>query len=249
MEQKCASWSAGKATSRRAESETIAYVCNLRYYKKMATSPAESSRRDQNKQLRRQRILDAACELMRESAEGTWTVERVAERAGVVPRTVFNLVGTRDEIWGAIADRLVEEADAGDVPEDDPQGYARKALDEMICNLTADAVVCRALIAGWSHAAGKMHHSPIHVVLESLRVAQRTGVVAPGVDVKLLSAQVGDAIAGLLHQWGAELISSRTLRARCQNAVDIGFAAARPDGASPRWNLGRPTIHSPGGRT
>jgi hypothetical protein len=54
----------------------------------------------------------------------------------------------------------------------------------------------------------------------------------------LLSAQVGDSIAGALHEWGAELIGNRALRARCRNAVDIAFAAARPDGAARRWELG-----------
>ena len=197
----------------------------------------ELSVRERNKLQRRERILDAASDLLRETPDAAWTVERVAQRAGVVPRTVFNLVGTRDEIWGALADRLVGELEATEIPESDPQAHARDAVDQMIRRLIADAPVCRALIGGWSESASKMQHSPIHVVLESLRVAERTGAIAADTDVKRLAAHVGDAIAGALHQWGAGLIGNRALRARCRDAVDIAFAAGRPNQASPRWEL------------
>jgi AcrR family transcriptional regulator len=206
----------------------------------MTTPTAEANAREINKLKRRERILDAASDLLRESPDGAWTVERVAGRAGVVPRTVFNLVGTRDEMWGALADRLVGDLQSSEIPEDDPQAHARAAVEEMIGRLIADAPVCRALIAGWSQSASKMQRNPIHVVLESLRVAVRSGAIAPGTDVKRLAAHVGDAIAGALHQWGAGLIGTRALRTRCRDAVDIAFAAARPAGANPRWELGSP---------
>jgi AcrR family transcriptional regulator len=193
--------------------------------------------RERNKLLRRERILDAALGLLREEPNKPWSVERVAQRAGVVPATVFNLVGTRDEIWTALADRVMGDFDAGPVSVADPQMHARKVVDDLMRKLIADAAVLRALIEGWSQSARLMHRNPAHIVGESLWVAERTGAIAPGTNIKRLAAHVGTAINGALHQWAAGMIGDRALRARCRDAVDVAFAAARPPGAPLHWEL------------
>jgi AcrR family transcriptional regulator len=198
---------------------------------------AALSTRERNKLKRRERILDAACELLREEPDKPWTVERIARRAGVVPATVFNLIGTRDDIWAALANRKWAGIDVDRQPQADPRLHAREVVDDLMRSLIADAPVFRALIVGWSQSASHMHHDPTHIVLESLRAAERSGDLLPGTDAKRLAAHVGTAINGALHQWAAGVIGDRTLRARCADAIDIAFTAARRPDAPPSWEL------------
>jgi AcrR family transcriptional regulator len=63
--------------------------------------------REQNKRRRADRILASALDLLREGPDQNVSVERIAQRAHVSPMTVFNLVGNRDEMWRAVADRAL----------------------------------------------------------------------------------------------------------------------------------------------
>ena len=67
--------------------------------------------RERGKLRRTERILDAALELLREDPNQNLTVDRISERAEVAPMTVYNLVGNRDEVWRAIADRGLKDLD------------------------------------------------------------------------------------------------------------------------------------------
>jgi AcrR family transcriptional regulator len=79
--------------------------------------------RARNKQLRAESIVDAGLQLLRQNSEQTFTVDRVAALAGVWPMTVFNLVGTREQLWNAMADRALE----GFGPLRDRRGRPRTA--------------------------------------------------------------------------------------------------------------------------
>src|SRR3954453_11381622 len=80
--------------------------------------------RERGKRRRTERILDAALELLREDPDQHLTVERIAERAEVAPMTVYNLVGTRDEMWRAVGARALPELPVASPPPAQPQGRA-----------------------------------------------------------------------------------------------------------------------------
>lgn len=67
------------------------------------------SRRQSQKEQRRQRILDAAEELIRESAGTEFLMTTLAERAGFSQATPYNLFGSKAGILFALLNRSVDE--------------------------------------------------------------------------------------------------------------------------------------------
>ena len=59
-------------------------------------------------QLRRQQIVDSARDLLREREAAKVIVVDIAVAAGVSPATVYNLVGTRDEVMRAVLEDVVD---------------------------------------------------------------------------------------------------------------------------------------------
>jgi len=204
------------------------------------TTQAEGLR-ERGKRRRVERILDAASELLRERPDEALTVDRIAERAEVAPATVFNLVGPREQIWAALADRVFGDLDAQPVPADDPQGRARAVVDGVMRRITADPAVVRALLAGWSQSGRVLHRDPTDIVLECLEAAERDGTVEPGTDLRRLAQLVGAGLNGAVHQWAAGVISDRQLRARGVDLVDLAFVAARGPNVPSRWRLSKET--------
>ena len=75
------------------------------------TSLPATGLRERGKQRRTEQILAAARELLRESPDKALTVERIAARAEVSAPTVFNLIGRRERIWAALADKGLADLD------------------------------------------------------------------------------------------------------------------------------------------
>jgi AcrR family transcriptional regulator len=197
-----------------------------------------TSLRERNKVERTERILAAARELLREGAGQNLTVERIAERARVAPMTVFNLVGTREQIWAALADRVLEDLDISTLPVEDPHERARAMVDAVMAAVCGDAPVFRALLAGWSQSGRVLQRDPTDELVACLRSAADSGAIAPDLDVRRIGELISAGLIGVVHQWAAGLISDRALRNRSRDIVDLAFAAARPPGdGRPRWHL------------
>src|SRR4051794_395758 len=106
-----------------------------------AAESQELGLRERGKRRRTERILDSALELLRAAPEQTLTVERIAERAEVAPMTVYNLVGGRDQMFTALADRALQDLDFGAITGADPQERARRIVAAVVRALRADAAV------------------------------------------------------------------------------------------------------------
>jgi AcrR family transcriptional regulator len=199
--------------------------------------------RARGKRARRQRILDAARELLHEDPSGGLTVPRIAERAEVSPATVFNLVGPRERIWTALADHALGAVDYSALPSEDPHTRARAIMAELARLVCADAPVFRALIVGWNETGQAMAHDPTGELAACLAAAARDGLIMPDLNIQRLAELMSAGLIGTVHQWAAGLISDRALSHRLQDLVDVTFAAARssPKGERPHWNLDAPS--------
>jgi AcrR family transcriptional regulator len=194
--------------------------------------------RARGKQRRRQRILDAARELLHEDPSQGLTVPRIAERAEVSPATVFNLVGPRERIWTALADHALGAVDYSSLPCTDPQARARAIMAEVARVVCSDAAVFRALIVGWNETGQAMAHDPTSHFADCLRTAAHEGLILADVDVQRLAELLSAGLIGTVHQWAAGVIRDRALRTRLRDLVDVTFAAARPSSSTrPEWNL------------
>ena len=187
--------------------------------------------RERHKARRREAILAAARELLHERPATELTVERIAARAEVAPATVYNLVGSRTALWAALSDAFMDELERRlDEPGDaDPVARAHRVVT-LTCGLfTEDPVVSRALLRGWEESGHVLRRGPLDDLVAAFETAREEGVLASGVEPRVLASHVRTACVGALHQWAAGQISDERFTARALLAVDVALAAGASD--------------------
>ncbi len=156
-----------------------------------------SGLREQNKARRVEAILDAAVELFDDQPLDEITTERIAERAGVAPATVYNLVGTRERLLRAISDRVIEDlvdAVAGATASDtDPIAVAHLIVDHSVDAFTSHSRAYRRIVAaGRTTDRLRSEHAidPSELQVAAMRDAQALGVLRDDVDPVALGRQI-----------------------------------------------------------
>ena len=193
----------------------------------LASDASQLGLRERGKRRRTERILDAGLQLLREDPDANLTVERIAARAEVSPMTVFNLVGNRDELWSAMADRALESLDLDSISADDPQERARRIMDAVVRVLRNDAVVFRGLLSGWRLPGIVIEHDPTSALIECLEEAAVRGQIRSDLDLRRYGEVMAAGLIGTIHQWIAGLLNDRAFRSRARAVIDIVFAGAR----------------------
>lgn len=184
--------------------------------------------RERNKLRRTDRILTAALDLIREEPEQNITVERIAARADVSPMTVFNLIGTRDRMWSAMADRALVDLDLRSVIAPDPRQRAHRIVDAVVDALSADADVFRVLLSHWHHTGQVLASDPTEAFNECLNDAINAGTIDASTDVHRLASVMATGLVGTIQQWTAGLHTERSFHARARDIVDVAFDSAVP---------------------
>jgi AcrR family transcriptional regulator len=194
----------------------------------MTASAPNVGLRERHKGQRRERILEAIRELLRESPNETPTVERIAELADLSPATVFNLIGPREQQWAALGDALLRELNEclDFAATEDPREQARRIVGETAELFIADAAVFRHLINSWGRSGALLQENPVPQLRGAIRRGQAAGVLRPDLHVEALVGHIATACGGALRQWAAEQISDAAFRARVRFAVDVAFAAS-----------------------
>jgi AcrR family transcriptional regulator len=194
----------------------------------MAALAPATGLRERHKHQRRERILEAIRELLREFPSETPTVERIAELADVSPATVFNLVGPREQQWAEVADALLRELDArlALTADEDPRERARMIVSEAVELFIADSAVSQHLVNSWGRSATLMRENPIPHLRAAIRQGQELGILRPDLNIGALAGHIAIACGGALRQWAAGQIGDDAFRARTRFAVDVVFAAA-----------------------
>lgn len=194
------------------------------------------SRREQGKDARRARIVDAAYGLLREVGMADLSVKMIADRADLSAATVYNLFGSKGAVLAKVYERdLLEfERRVGDLPvtdsldrifaaigvaadlyRADPRFY-RAAMSEADAGLDREMVLSahRPRVAFWSRM--------VSAAVSQGRLRQDASPERLGV----LMIQIS---TGALLHWVSDLISADTLEAE----TAFGFAAALHPFASP----------------
>ncbi|TGD85957.1 TetR/AcrR family transcriptional regulator [Mycolicibacterium sp. CH28] len=184
--------------------------------------------RERSKQRRIDRIVDAALDILRENPEENLTLDRVAARAEVAPMTVFNLIGNRDQLWNAMADRAIQSLEPSSVTVEDPRERAHAIVEEVVCVLRSDPDVFRQLLAGWSQSGLVLQHDPTVALIDCLHQAVKEGTLKPDVNARKYGEVLAAGLIGTIHQWTAGLLNDRAFGTRAHAVVDVVFDAARP---------------------
>lgn len=174
-----------------------------------------ATRREQAKAERRQRIVDAATCLLREVGYDAISMNQVAERAGVSPKTLYNLFESKAVIFRQVFDNdlsdfrtLIEKRTkeaglervfvaiqkASHLYRQDPNFYMAMA------RINDDAS------DGMNSAITLPRHSFWRAQFEA---AAEKGELLPESDVALISASVSNLITGAFLDWAAGRTSAR----------------------------------------
>ena len=166
------------------------------------------SRREQAKDERRQRIIAAARDLIRETGDAGLSMRAIAARAGVSLSTPYNLFGSKRAILIAVLgdiedffERLAEMRAA------DPIDRIFQVLTLSIRYYTADPDFYRTLWTGMFDMSGKEVRAALALPERDafwvglLDAAKRDGALMPAIDTVQLMRDLDVTFAGVMLNW------------------------------------------------
>lgn len=193
---------------------------------------ASGGLRERNKAKRRNAVLDAALEMLDGPEAAAMTTERIAELAEVSVATVYNLVGTREQLLVALVDRLIEDV-VGQVLTSEAAGDPIAALGELIENavevLTSRPAAFRQIVLQLTAAANADLHtklSPSTAAATGIRRAQEAGNLRGDLNPDALAAQVYLSFNGALLRWAAGVLSDSSFRAAALHGLTVVLVAS-----------------------
>lgn len=144
-----------------------------------ATAPGHATRQI-NKELRRQKILGIARELIATQGFDAFTISTLASRSGVSIPTVHNLFGKKKDIVLELFRELVARIDEvlGEPDLADPIASTEKFVDSLLGLYSADEAFYRAAFLGGERLGLFEHEMSEGIFRKSLLVAERLCALA-----------------------------------------------------------------------
>jgi AcrR family transcriptional regulator len=205
--------------------------------------------RQQSKAKRRDAILDAAITLLGVRDSHNVTTDEIADVAGVAPATVYNLIGTRDDLVHAIVARVLEDlaesltALAADEPPD-PIAAAFLVVDQTVHAFTTHSAAFRRIVAlAQSTARAERIHDPSNLQVKAMQAAQSMCIIRDDVDAAALGRQIFVSYSGALSLWSNDRLDDDgfstvarhgLLRQPMTTVIDSSPRCTRPDSVSSR---------------
>lgn len=167
------------------------------------TTPAPPSRRELNKAATRQAITDASLQLLRSKGPGNFTVEDIADAAGISRRTFFNYFSSTEAALASVTHGFLDNALAQFRlrPADEPiLESARAALIQLADPMT---VAPMAELYSLSQSNPQLNRSELeawdHCTAEIIDAARERFARVPGAELNELYLR---ALAGSLISCG-----------------------------------------------
>lgn len=189
--------------------------------------------RDLNKAKRRDAILDAAVILLGTRDSSDITTEEIAALAGVSAATVYNLVGTRNELMyqlvGRILTDLAESLQALD--PGDPIAAAQLVVDHTVRAFVSNPSAYRQVVAVTQRAAAA-HPTPIEpssFQVVAMRQAQTMGIIRNDIDASGLARQIFLSYTGAAMLWSSGRLDDAGLLTAARHGLFTALAAAATD--------------------
>lgn len=206
-----------------------------------ATRP--TGRREANVAARRQRILESARTLLKESGPEGLSMRKLARNAGLSVTTLYNLLGSREAILQALirdSDQRLEAATPDARAARTPLHRASRAMKSVLQYMIDNADLLRPLIVahfGTGYLAtlgkadeGEHFRSAKEAIRTAIAEAQASGQLRKTVGQEFLEAQLYAAWGLALDQWAFGLIDDETLRLRSLAGFYVGLLAiAEPE--------------------
>ena len=194
--------------------------------------PIVPSLRERNKAKRRHAIIDAALELLRTIPLSGLSVEQIAAVAEVSPATVYNLVGTRDQLLVACVDRLVEGLEDALLSIDltsDPIAAAVLVVEISSEAFIADGAAFRQILRVLNVLASEgtdLAVDPGQFEIAAMRAAHEKGILRDDVDPAATGRQISLSYNGALFAWSAGLLTDDGFRAAARHGLWSALAGS-----------------------
>ena len=191
--------------------------------------------RERNKEKRRYAIIDGALELLRNIPLSELSVEQVAELAEVSPATVYNLVGTRDQLLVACVDRLVEGLEDALLSIDltsDPIASAFLVVEVSSEAFIADGAAFRQIVRalnGLTSEGIDLAVDPAQFEIAAMRAAQKKGILRDDVNPVATGRQISLSYNGALFAWSAGLLTDDGFRVAVRHGLWSVLAGSATD--------------------
>jgi AcrR family transcriptional regulator len=189
--------------------------------------------RDLNKAKRRDAILDAAVILLGTRDSKDITTEEIATLAGVSAATVYNLVGTRNELMYQLVSRiltdLAESLQA--LNPDNPIAAAQLIIDHTVRAFVSNPNAYRQVVAVTQRAAAAQPTpvDPSSFQVVAMRQAQSMGIIRNDIDASGLARQIFLSYTGAAMQWSAGRLDDAGLLTAARHGLFTVLAAAATD--------------------
>jgi AcrR family transcriptional regulator len=186
--------------------------------------------RDLNKAKRRDAILDATVALFGQRPAEVVTTEEIAALAGVAPATVYNLVGTRDDVVRAVVARILAElADSlAQLDPTDPIAAAQLIVDQTVDAFVADSAAFRQIVrlAPRASDSGQDLVDPSEFQVAAMRQAQHLGIIRADVDAGGLGRQIYVSYTGAMNLWSVGRLDDAGFSTAARHGLFTALAAA-----------------------
>ncbi len=197
--------------------------------------------RDRNKAKRRDAIMDSTCQLLGHTPIRNLTVEQIAAHAELAPATVYNLVGSRETLFAACVNRVLDGLVDHLLTVDTEADPIAAALD--IVTISSEAFIeqgsaFRQIVGelnGLSRAGTGLAFDPGQLQIAAMSAAQRHGMLRADVDPAAVGRQVFLSFTGALHAWSAGQLTDEGLRAGVRYGLWSAIAAAASEEDRPRF--------------
>lgn len=195
--------------------------------------------RDANKAKRFDAILDATVALFGLRPSEQVTTEEIAARAGVAPATVYNLIGTRDDVVRAVVARILAQLSESleQLDPTDPIAAAELVVDHTVQAFVADSAAFRQIVrlAPRASSVGTELVDPSEFQVAAMRTAQQLGILRSDIDAAGLARQIYLSYTGAMTLWSAGRLDDDGFSTAARHGLFTALAAAAVDSERERF--------------
>jgi len=192
------------------------------------------SRRELSKAERRAAIVRATAALVERDGLAAATIRQIADDAGVSPATVYNLIGSRDDVFDALFDDLVGELDLDpSAPVVDPLAGLLGVGDAAVLFVVDGVALFRPLMADRT-VASAMRDGPRlewgrRECTRLLRTAAEAGAVDDRSDLDHVGRLLVDGFVSNYVRWAIGELDDAAFgrRVRADSIVILGSVVTR----------------------
>ncbi|MBX2797577.1 MAG: hypothetical protein KTR31_07915 [Myxococcales bacterium] len=195
------------------------------------------SLRERNKARRRRAVVEAVRSLLREDPEVPLTKERIARRAEVAPATLYNLIGTRAELWASMAEAFT------DALQERLEGFSAHPPLQRCCDVVQqtvelileDPAVHRAMLLGLRDASVVLRRGPLTLLRQAIDDALVAELLLADAPVTAMVQVIRLGCLGACLEWCGGRLDDDALHRATRRVVCLALLPAVVPPERDRW--------------